>query len=151
MKNPSIISGLVLGCILCLSFLPNDRPVKDRITVDQVQGLWKIVSFTDIEGEVRPWMRSKYKFVVGERFAWMDFDKVAKKFYGSGGGTFHIEDDVYMEVLEYYFADNRVVGDTIVFSCRIEDGMWYHKGSWRTPDGYVFIDEVWEKVVNIEQ
>ena len=140
---------LMAGSVMFLGYSPSNTTTSTEISTikkEDIQGLWSIVSYTDVNGEEKTWMRSKYKFIVANRFAWMDFSPEKKEFYGSGGGTFELDGNTYKEALEYYYSDPRLVGDTIVFHCRLEGNRWYHRGSWRTPDGYIFINEVWERV-----
>jgi len=141
-KVRHILSILVIPLILLVwGFAPRpEYPPKKKL-----EGLWKIVTYTDMYGIEHDWMREKYKFISKTRFAWMDFEPEKKKFYGSGGGRYLYDGKTYREVLEYYYADNRVVGDTLVFSCTLKGDKWYHEGVFHTPDGDIHIKEVWEK------
>lgn len=127
--------------IFALGFSPNvDHPPKKKL-----EGLWKIVSYTDMYGVEHEWLREKYKFISKTRFAWMDFQPETKQFFGSGGGTYLYDGNTYREVLEYYYADSTVVGDTIHFTCNLKGDKWHHEGVFHTPAGDIHIKEVWEK------
>jgi len=134
---------LLAWFILSFSFLA--PPKEASMRKSKIEGLWKIVSYTDIYDIKREWMREKYKFVSEERFAWMDYDKETGQVFGSGGGTYTFDRNTYTETLEYYLADSTVIGTTITFTAEIKKGKWYHKGVFKTPNGNIKIDEVWER------
>jgi len=63
----------------------------------------------------------------------------------SGGGTWEMDGDSYVEHVEWHSLDV-LVGESITFTCRVEGDLWYHAADC-TVDGERFrIDEVWERV-----
>ena len=126
--------GLLTVSLICLlSFAP--------VKKNKIDGVWKKLSYTNVNGEHQNWMRTKYKFISGNRFAWLDFDEKTGRVYGGGGGTFTLKKNVYIEYLEYYMADSNAIGDSIVFSLRLDGDKWYHKGNWPYSGGEIRIDE----------
>ncbi len=63
----------------------------------------------------------------------------------AGGGTYKVVGDVYLETIEYHYMPE-LIGQTIAFSCRIQDGQWHHAAQF-TIDGRQFdIREIWQKI-----
>lgn len=63
----------------------------------------------------------------------------------AGGGTYEYRDGHYVETITYHWA-KALVGQTITFTCEVEDGLWHHRATF-TANGEPFhIDEVWRRV-----
>ena len=138
---------LVCLCGLSLLFISHNSPEPDTSSLkSKLEGVWKKLTYTDIYEIVHEWKREKYKFISKERFAWMDFDKETGQVFGTGGGTYTFDGKTYTENLEYYLQDSTVIGTTITFTAEFDQGKWYHKGTFHTPNGDIEINEVWEKV-----
>ncbi|MEM6631576.1 MAG: DUF4488 domain-containing protein [Bacteroidota bacterium] len=137
---------LPLICFLALSFVSLQTPEADReILKSKLEGVWKKLIYTDIYEIQHEWARPKFKFISKERFAWMDFDDETGQIFGSGGGTYTFDGTNYVENLEYYLEDSTVIGTQIAFTAEFKKGKWYHKGTFKTPNGDIEIKEVWER------
>jgi hypothetical protein len=67
----------------------------------------------------------------------------------AGGGRFEAEDGIYKELIEYHSIPE-LVGLTIKFQYHLEDDLWYHKGEFDVGDRHYHIDEVWQRVEEID-
>lgn len=145
MKKLYFFPVILLSALLLAPTFYESSPSK-AVLKNKIQGVWKIISYTDVNGDKRSWIREKYKFITKERFAWIDYNNDTGGLLGSGGGTYSFDGSTYTETLEYYLADSTVIGTEIMFTARFEKGKWLHKGVFTTPHGDINIDEVWEKV-----
>lgn len=102
---------------------------------------------------VRVWPESEtpgampVKILCGDRFAfgWQSADGTEAF---AGGGTYKLVGTTYMETIVYHFMPE-LVGHTIPFTCKIEDGQWHHSAQF-TVDGVQFdINEIWVRVEDL--
>jgi hypothetical protein len=63
----------------------------------------------------------------------------------AGGGTYHYSEGEYVETVSWHWLPV-LVGQTIVFDCRLEDGLWYHRATFEVGGRQFDIDEVWRRV-----
>jgi len=63
----------------------------------------------------------------------------------AGGGTYDLDGATYRETVAYH-SIGKLVGRTLEFDCRVEDGLWHHKGHFHVGDEWFDIDEVWERI-----
>ncbi|WP_025762684.1 hypothetical protein [Dyadobacter tibetensis] len=87
--------------------------------------------------------RKTLKILSGTRFQWIAIDPAVKGFYGTGGGTYRIENGKYTEKIEFFSRDNNRVGASLQFDWGLENGRWDHQGKSSKGDA---IHEVWEKI-----
>ena len=98
---------------------------------DQLSGSW-LMSGIERRGEMRmrdvnrP--RKTMKILAGNRFQWIAYDISKKGFYGTGGGTYTVEDGKYVENIEFFSRDSNTVGKSLEFNFELKDGDWHHKG-----------------------
>lgn len=63
----------------------------------------------------------------------------------AGGGTWAISDTTYTELIQYHTLP-WLVGQKLEFKYLIEDGRWYHSGTFDI-DGHKFtVNEVWQRI-----
>ena len=63
----------------------------------------------------------------------------------AGGGTYTLDGNTYIESITYHWVPE-LVGETIVFDCTLEDGLWYHRARVGEAGGPSFIDEIWRRI-----
>lgn len=63
----------------------------------------------------------------------------------AGGGTCDFDGKKYVEHITYHWISG-LVGKTIVFDCRLKDGLWYHSAEFDLGGRPVTINEVWRPV-----
>ena len=137
---------ILLICSFAWSFLSYNAPeASTEMLKSRLEGVWKKLTYTDIYEIKHEWVRPKYKFISKERFAWMDFDDKTGQIFGTGGGTYTFDGTNYVETLEYYLEDSTVIGTQIAFTAEFKKGQWHHKGTFKTPNGDIEINEVWER------
>ncbi len=69
-----------------------------------------------------------------------------KEFVSAAGGRYEVDGNTYVEALDYASWEN-YKDSNAVFTWKMEDGKWYHKGVLNSPNGdHFFIEEVWERV-----
>ena len=62
----------------------------------------------------------------------------------AGGGTYTLSDSTYTEFIQYHTIP-WLIGQKLEFKYLIEDGKWYHSGSFDI-DGHKFtVNEVWQR------
>ncbi len=111
-----------------------------------LSGTWKMVS-TKWEGNRidmgldHP--RRAIKILSGTRFQWIDYDKKSRTFSASAGGTYTFKDGKYSEHFEFFTNQPTWIGDSVSFTCKVENDRWYHVGS--LPDEMI-VDEIWRKL-----
>ncbi len=86
--------------------------------------------------------RKTIKILSGTRFQWIAIDPAVKGFYGTGGGTYKIQNGKYTEHIEFFSRDNNRVGNNLTFNWKLNNGEWDHSGKSSKGDP---IHEVWEK------
>ena len=99
-------------------------------------GTWEML---DENGE----SKGKTKILSEDHFAFGS--QTGPKSIWAGGGTWVYYDGVYIEVVQYHSAA-AVVGKTLDFDCRVEDGIWYHEGWFEAGGENFHVDEVWRKL-----
>jgi len=98
-----------------------------------ITGGWKITSReTDvgIMQEIEQGSRKTIKLITNERFQWASFDLDSGEFYGTGGGTYVLNDSEYIETIEFFSEDSTRVNMDLTFDYRLEAGdMLYYSGT----------------------
>lgn len=115
---------------------------KSKKTLD---GKWLMGGRVTEEGERRRDLnkpRKTMKFLLDGYFQWTAFNTETFKFSGSGGGLYEIEEEDYIEKIEFFSRDNSKVGIKLKFNFVQKSDDWYHKGfsSKGTP-----MHEIWTK------
>lgn len=106
-------------------------------------GAWMIGRRMGQTGEMRemtPGPRKTVKILSGTRFQWTAMNTETKEFFGTGGGTYTLQDGVYTENIEFFSRDSSRVGASLSFEGKVEGDEWHHSGqsSRGAP-----INEVW--------
>ncbi len=63
----------------------------------------------------------------------------------AGGGTYRVEDGKYIEIVEYHSMAS-LVGQSLVFSYRLDGDRWYHSGDFEAGGRKFHIREIWRRV-----
>lgn len=63
----------------------------------------------------------------------------------AGGGTYTHDGDTYTETVAYHF-NPALIGRTLVFTCRIDGGRWYHSGVFDIDGERFRIEEIWHRI-----
>ncbi|MCH8233570.1 MAG: membrane or secreted protein [Bacteroidetes bacterium] len=113
-----------------------DSPLKGawRITERERNGTMTIMP----EGS-----RKTIKMLSDARFQWAAFNSETGEFFGTGGGTYSVEDGKYTENIEFFSRDNSRVGQKLSFDYETDEVKWKHSGLSSRGDK---INEVWTKI-----
>lgn len=106
---------------------------------------WRITGRAAQDGtmsEIRPGPRKTIKILTGNRFQWAAINTETKEFFGTGGGTFTVQNGKYTEHIEFFSRDSTRVGAALTFDIRVEGSKWHHSGLSSKGDP---IAEVWTK------
>ena len=111
----------------------------------KLSGLWRFFARVNPDGtttESKRGPRKTLKICSDGRFQWMAINIETKQFFGTGGGTYKLEDGKYTETLEFSSRDNKRVGTSLTFDAIIENDKWKHSGKSSKGDP---ISEIWGK------
>jgi hypothetical protein len=114
----------------------------------KLDGAWKLVGARSGDGgEYAPLPDGleQYKLVVGGRFIWTTSKD--GKVQLAGGGRYTVAGDTYTEFIEYTHGEGveGLAGKEAKFTWKLDGGRWYHKGTIKTDQGDIPIDELWER------
>lgn len=84
--------------------------------------------------------RKTMKLLSGTRFQWIAYHTEAKRFIGTGGGTYTTVDGKYTESIEFFSKDDSKVGISLPFDFELVNGTWQHKGFSSKGDA---MHEIW--------
>jgi hypothetical protein len=107
-------------------------------------GAWRIRE-REQEGKMVPMQRGPrktIKILSGTRFQWAAINTETKQFFGTGGGTYTVQDGKYTENIEFFSRDNSRVGASLSFDFSVQGQDWLHSGLSSTGNP---IKEVWTK------
>ena len=112
-----------------------------------VSGVWRFgarVNDEGVAGQRRGGNspRQTMKILSGKYFQWAAFNYETKQFSGTGGGTYKLQDNQYIETIRFFSRDNSRIGTSLTFECKLTGTDWYHKGKGTTGNP---VSEVWEK------
>lgn len=110
-----------------------------------LMGAWRI-SQRQREGqmmEITDGPRKTIKMLSNQRFQWAAFNSETKEFFGTGGGTYSIEDGKYTESISFFSRDSTRVGMSLAFDYEVSGEDWLHSGN--SSKGQP-IQEVWSKL-----
>lgn len=96
-------------------------------------GSWELVEYRNPGDSVwrqYPEFVGYIKHITPSNFVWVYYNAEGDEVLGIGGGPYEMDDDKYVETLEFiYPAGTGQQGTTMAFSAEIrEDGTWYHHG-----------------------
>ena len=72
--------------------------------------------------------RKTMKFLKDGYFQWIAFNTETFQFFGSGGGFYSAEDEIYTENIEFFSRNNKSVGRVLPFQYSLKDNDWHHEG-----------------------
>jgi hypothetical protein len=112
---------------------------------ESLEGTWRITE-RKREGEMVAMPegpRKTLKFLSKSRFQWVAFNSETREFFGTGGGTYTLENGKYTEHIDFFSRDDTRVGASLSFDYKVEDGdSWHHSGLSSKGDP---IYEIWKK------
>jgi len=77
--------------------------------------------------------RKTIKILTGTKFQWVAINTETGEFFGTGGGNYTFENNVYTEKIEYFSRDNNRVGASLSFKGSVNGDKWDHSG--KSSDG----------------
>ena len=86
--------------------------------------------------------RKTIKWLSGSRFQWAAINPETKQFFGTGGGTYTLQNGKYTEQIEFFSRDSKRVGMSVSFEHELKNGDWHHRGL-STAGNKIY--EVWAK------
>ncbi len=86
--------------------------------------------------------RKTMKLLTNNHFQWIAYNVATKQFFGTGGGTFTAENEIYTESIEFFSRDNQKVGLELSFQFDVKGEEWHHKGKSSKGDPMY---EVWKQ------
>jgi len=86
--------------------------------------------------------RKTMKLLSNSRFQWIAFNTETKQFFGTGGGTYSLVDNKYVENIGFFSRDDSRVGAALEFQFDIDGNDWHHRGKNSSGE---FMYEIWSK------
>ncbi len=109
----------------------------DRVneTPTALTGLWRITGRADNTGQLTDMQRGPrktLKLLTGSRFQWVAINPQTKQFFGTGGGTYTLNDGKYTETIDFFSRDNSRAGKSLTFDANVNQDQWLHSGQSST-------------------
>jgi hypothetical protein len=108
-------------------------------------GAWRIRERQSDNGQMnvmRQGPRKTIKWLSDSRFQWAAINTETKQFFGTGGGTYTLQNGKYTEHIEFFSRDAKRVGKSLSFDYELKDGDWHHRGLSSTGNQ---IYEIWTR------
>ena len=107
-----------------------------------LDGLWRITGRVSENklSEITYGDRKTIKILIDGYFQWIAINPAEKGFYGTGGGKYSFDNQIYQENILFFSRDNSRVGAQLQFKGEIKDLKWHHSGKSSKGDP---IYEVW--------
>lgn len=127
---------------------PSGKQTFERVaeTPTPLTGLWRITGRANDAGQVVDIMQSgprkTIKLLTGSRFQWVAINPQTKQFFGTGGGTYTLNDGKYTETIDFFSRDNSRVGRSLNFNAAVKPDEWLHSGQSSTGNP---ISERWSR------
>jgi len=145
MKTLQAISIVLAAMIVSCSAPKNEAPVKTKTPAQELEGVWKMtygkIIYPDTVIEVTD--SHSIKILLSGRFAFGNQDSDST--LTAGGGTYEYDGQTYTENIEYFTIPS-LVGQSVKFDIKLEDGKWSHSGTIPSDDGELKLEEIWERV-----
>jgi hypothetical protein len=113
---------------------------------ENLAGLWHITARKQ-EGKIVPihqtGPRKTIKILSATRFQWAAINPETKEFFGTGGGSYTLNNGKYVENIEFFSRDSTRVASSLSFNGKLENEDWHHSGLSSKGDS---IYEVWSKI-----
>ena len=86
--------------------------------------------------------RKTIKMLSATRFQWIAYNNETREFFGTGGGTYELNEGKYTEHIRFFSRNSTNVGTELTFDYELIEGDWHHRGlsSRGNP-----IYEIWEQ------
>lgn len=117
----------------------------DESADSPLAGTWRITERVTPQGEkvtIPKGARKTLKYLSGKYFQWAAINPETKEFFGTGGGTYTLENGKYTEKINFFSRDSTRVGLTLTFDCEVNGNQWHHTGKSSTGNR---VDEIWTK------
>lgn len=132
-------TAAVKGDYMQLSFRQNGAKVTQtwqRIDgagakAGSLAGAWRIRQRQGEDGRMsvmRQGPRKTIKWLSDSRFQWAAINTQTREFFGTGGGTYTLENGKYTEHIEFFSRDPNRVSASLSFDYELKDGDWHHRG-----------------------
>jgi hypothetical protein len=122
----------------------------ENVAAPTIVGSWKAVKTQ--YGKEPMKTRGEDDFTViktftGTRWTGAFFNQKTREFDGAGGGTYKLKGERYEETIEYFSWDKEAVGQTVIFTLKMENGMLHQYGilEYKGDKNYV-VDEWYTKI-----
>lgn len=149
-----LVAAFLMSDLLCSGMQSKTDPPPSLV------GTWRLVSYNDPSNEWRSYPENVIyeKYITPTHFLWVRYEKDNDQLVGMGGGTYSYDGENYQEKIEFFLpATSGILGQTIDFTARFDNGKWHHTGYARET---VFdpgeaatvmadsarIEEIWEQV-----
>lgn len=124
-------------------------PALAQLPANKLEGSWEMVSrryvYPDSVVTPEPFQGPAYKILNSTHFAFgrqTILSGEPQEDVYAGGGRYSLQKDtVYTEFVEYHSSAG-LVGQALVFTCRLDGDLWYHSGLI----GDFVLEEVWRRV-----
>jgi hypothetical protein len=113
---------------------------------ETVAGAWRIRERETQPGQMsvlQQGPRKTIKWLSDTRFQWAAINTQTRQFFGTGGGTYTLENGKYTEQIEFFSRDPKRVGMSVSFDYEVKNDDWHHRGLSTTGNR---IYEVWARV-----
>lgn len=133
----------------------------DKAENEMLTGTWELASYKNDGDSI--WIEYpkfvKYeKHITPTHFTWIKYNGEGDEVMALGGGTYDTKENKYIEHVKFYYpSDHDVLGQTIPFNVKMEDGKWEHTGYYDEKDNQqeetddsVKIEEIWVRYGNGE-
>ena len=123
----------------------------DASATNNIAGIWTIIGRRDETGEMQhrsvDHPRRRYKLLSDNRFHWLAYNIETRNFSGTGGGSYFLDGDDYIEYIEFLSYDPGYVGDSVRFKMSLEGDTWIHQGLLGDESTVEeVIDEIWVRL-----
>ena len=72
--------------------------------------------------------RKTMKILKNGYFQWIAFNTETFQFFGTGGGFYTAENEIYTENIQFFSRNNKSVGRVLPFQYSIKNNDWHHQG-----------------------
>ncbi len=141
---------------------PESSTEQETVTIESLEGSWRRISVKNQETgewESIPSNVINEKYISPTHFCWINYNTDQDTLLGTGGGTYvyDTESATYREDIKFFLpAGSQLLGQTIPFDVKFEDGKWHHTGYAKlfefdpeTGENVVTdsskIEEIWER------
>ena len=131
-------------------------------TAQDFEGTWELHSFIDHVRGGTEWEEYErrvvfQKHIAGGHFTWVRYDSETSELLGMGGGTYTVDDGMYIENLDFFYPPgSNELGQTIPFRAEFDREKWYHTGQVQVYDiglegesvvvDSIKIEEIWKPI-----